>query len=133
MAETTPITAQNTPHGGELHVDAVAKQFGGLKVFDQISFRLQPGHILGVVGPNGAGKTTLINVISGLLPLTHGRVTLSGRDITHLPFHGRSRLGSNSQLPADQYISAVHGARKHLPEPCASATDRMPRRTDSML
>lgn len=93
MAKITPMTAANASHGGELNVDAVAKQFGGLKVFDQISFRLQPGDILGVVGPNGAGKTTLINVISGLLPLTSGRVTLGGRDITHLPFHGRSRLG----------------------------------------
>ncbi len=78
---------------GELQVNGVAKQFGGLKVFEQISFRLRPGDILGVVGPNGAGKTTLINVISGLLFPTHGHITLGGHDITHAPFHGRSRLG----------------------------------------
>jgi branched-chain amino acid transport system ATP-binding protein len=94
MATATAIdSAVNAQHGGELQVDAIAKQFGGLKVFDQISFRLSPGDILGVVGPNGAGKTTLINVISGLLFPTHGHVRLGGRDITRTPFHGRSRLG----------------------------------------
>ena len=88
----TTVTAAKALQGAELHVEGVAKQFGGLKVFEQISFRLQPGDILGVVGPNGAGKTTLINVISGLLLPTHGRVTLGGHDITRAPFHGRSRL-----------------------------------------
>lgn len=90
---TRAVTAGSAQHEGELHVDTVGKQFGGLKVFDQITFRLLPGDILGIVGPNGAGKTTLINVISGLLLPTHGRITLGGHEITRTAFHGRSRLG----------------------------------------
>jgi ABC-type branched-subunit amino acid transport system ATPase component len=89
----TNVTAPTGQDGHELQVDAVGKQFGGLKVFEQISFRLLPGEVLGVVGPNGAGKTTLINVISGLLFPTHGRITLGGHDVTRVAFHGRSRLG----------------------------------------
>ncbi|MGD0972456.1 MAG: ATP-binding cassette domain-containing protein [Candidatus Korobacteraceae bacterium] len=90
---STSVTAGKAQHEGELHVDAIGKQFGGLKVFDQVSFKLLPGDILGVVGPNGAGKTTLINIISGLLFPTHGRITLGGHDITRTVFHGRSRMG----------------------------------------
>jgi ABC-type branched-subunit amino acid transport system ATPase component len=90
---TTNLAAAKPQPKGELHVDAIGKNFGGLKVFDGVSFKLLPGDILGVVGPNGAGKTTLINVISGLLFPTRGRITLGGHDITRAAFHGRSRMG----------------------------------------
>ena len=85
--------APGAQHQGELNVDAVGKSFGGLKVFEKVSFRLLPGDVLGVVGPNGAGKTTLINIISGLLFPTRGRITLGGHDVTRTAFHGRSRKG----------------------------------------
>ncbi len=53
-----------------LRVEGAAKQFGGLKVFEGISFEVLAGGIMGVIGPNGAGKTTLINCMCGMLPLT---------------------------------------------------------------
>lgn len=90
---TSTAIAVNARHGEALHLEAVCKHFGGLKVFDQISFRLLAGSILGVVGPNGAGKTTLINVISGLLSPSHGRITLGDHDITRASFHEHSRRG----------------------------------------
>jgi ABC-type branched-subunit amino acid transport system ATPase component len=93
MATTTTHVGGGAQHQGELQVEAIGKHFGGLKVFDQVSLTLLPGDILGVVGPNGAGKTTLINVISGLLFPTRGRITLGGHDITRTAFHGRSRKG----------------------------------------
>jgi branched-chain amino acid transport system ATP-binding protein len=77
----------------ELRVEALAKQFGGLKVFSDISFTLPQGGLMGVIGPNGAGKTTLINVISGRIPPTFGSVVLDGRDVTGQPSHALSRLG----------------------------------------
>jgi branched-chain amino acid transport system ATP-binding protein len=76
-----------------LHVQDAAKQFGGLRVFEGISFDVEPGSVMGVIGPNGAGKTTLINVICGMLAPTAGRILLGGRDITSKPFHVVSRLG----------------------------------------
>jgi branched-chain amino acid transport system ATP-binding protein len=76
-----------------LRVEGAAKQFGGLKVFEGISFEVEPGGIMGVIGPNGAGKTTLINVMAGMLAPTAGRVMLGARDITGKPFHVVSRLG----------------------------------------
>ena len=78
---------------GELRVENVTKRLGGLKVFENLSFTLAPGDILGVIGPNGAGKTTLINVICGKLAPTSGRIVLGGRDVTGKPVHTLSRMG----------------------------------------
>jgi ABC-type branched-subunit amino acid transport system ATPase component len=77
----------------ELRAEGLGKRFGGLRVFQEISFRLMPGEILGVIGPNGAGKTTLINVISGRLAPSQGQVFVGGRDVTGQPAHAVSRLG----------------------------------------
>ena len=76
-----------------LRVEAVTKQFGGLKVFESISFEVPAGGIMGVIGPNGAGKTTLINVMCGMLTPSSGRIHVGDRDITGKPFHAVSRLG----------------------------------------
>lgn len=76
-----------------LHVDGIAKKFGGLRVFEDISFSVPAGEVLGVIGPNGAGKTTLINVMCGMLAPSSGRVRLGNEDITGKPFHAISRLG----------------------------------------
>jgi branched-chain amino acid transport system ATP-binding protein len=77
----------------ELRLESLSKRFGGLRVFQDISFELAPGGLLGVIGPNGAGKTTLINVISGRQAASGGRVVLDGRDITNQPAYAVSRLG----------------------------------------
>jgi branched-chain amino acid transport system ATP-binding protein len=79
--------------GPTLRVENAAKQFGGLKVFEGLSFQVEPGGILGVIGPNGAGKTTLINCMCGMLAPTSGRILLGEHDITGKPFHAVSRLG----------------------------------------
>jgi ABC-type branched-subunit amino acid transport system ATPase component len=76
-----------------LSVKGLSMRFGGVRVFDDISFALPPGEVLGVIGPNGAGKTTLINVICGMLQPTSGRIVLGDADITAKPFHAISRRG----------------------------------------
>lgn len=76
-----------------LKVEAASKQFGGIKVFQNISFEVPQGEVVGVIGPNGAGKTTLINVMCGMLPPSSGRILMGDRDITGQPFHAVSRLG----------------------------------------
>ena len=76
-----------------LKVENLKKNFGGLHVFDAISFELAPDSVLGVIGPNGAGKTTLINVICGMLAPSAGRVLLGDQDISSKPLHVISRLG----------------------------------------
>ncbi len=77
----------------ELRIEHLSKNFGGLLVFHEMNFDLPAGGLMGVIGPNGAGKTTLINVISGRLPPSGGKVFLGGRDVTGQPAHAMSRLG----------------------------------------
>jgi branched-chain amino acid transport system ATP-binding protein len=79
--------------GGELRVENISKRFGGLKVFNDLSFTIAPAEIMGVIGPNGAGKTTLINVISGKLAPTSGQILLDGKPVAGKPVHELSRRG----------------------------------------
>jgi branched-chain amino acid transport system ATP-binding protein len=60
----------------------ITKDFAGLRALDGVSLALRRGEILGLIGPNGSGKTTLINVVTGLLRITSGRVTIDETDIT---------------------------------------------------
>ncbi len=76
-----------------LEVEAIAKQFDGLRAVDGVSFSVAKGEIVGIIGPNGAGKTVLINLISGFYPPTSGSVRLSGDDVTSLPLHEIGRRG----------------------------------------
>ena len=69
------------------------KRFGALIVANDIHFRLEAGARHALIGPNGAGKTTFINLITGRLPPSAGRIMLGGRDITALPQAARVRRG----------------------------------------
>jgi len=68
--------------GRTLVVDSISKHFYELRAVDNVTLRLSCGEILGLIGPNGSGKTTLVNVVTGVLPPTAGRVLFGGVDIT---------------------------------------------------
>lgn len=76
-----------------LTVQAVSMDFSGLRALDTVSLEVRPGEILGLIGPNGSGKTTLINVITGMLRPTTGRVLLDDQELTGLRPHQVSRAG----------------------------------------
>jgi branched-chain amino acid transport system ATP-binding protein len=76
-----------------LTIDNVSKNFGGFQVLKNILVHLEEGKRLAIIGPNGAGKTTLINLISGVLKPSTGRIFLFGKDVTRLSPYLRSRLG----------------------------------------
>ncbi len=76
-----------------LELQGVTKDFGGLRANDHISFTLSRGELLGLIGPNGAGKTTLFNCISGLHPVTSGRIIFDEEDITSLKAYEAARKG----------------------------------------
>src|SRR5690606_26068857 len=79
--------------GDGLVVDALTKQFYQLRAVDGVSLRLARGEILGLIGPNGSGKSTLINLVTGVLPPTAGRVVVDGIDVTGWPAHRIARAG----------------------------------------
>src|SRR5262249_24809279 len=65
-----------------LETQALSRHFGALVAVRGIDFKLAAGARHALIGPNGAGKTTFINLLTGVLPPTRGRVLFSGRDIT---------------------------------------------------
>ena len=76
-----------------LETVALTRRFGALAAVNDINFTLAAGARHALIGPNGAGKTTFINLLTGVLPPTGGRVLLSGRDITAKPQAERVKLG----------------------------------------
>ena len=76
-----------------LSVENVTKRFDGMTAVKDVSLRLIPGIVTGLVGPNGAGKTTLFNLITGNLSLDDGHVSINGRSTTGLAPHAIARLG----------------------------------------
>ena len=81
--------------------EGIGVSFGGVRAVDLVDVRVGPGQRVAIMGSNGAGKTTLINALSGFVPLSQGRVTLGGADMTNLPPHARARAGLSRtfQLP----------------------------------
>ncbi len=64
-----------------LTVSSLNKYYGSRSILNNLSFEIYEGEIFGLIGPNGSGKTTLIRVLSGLSPLTSGKVLISGYSI----------------------------------------------------
>jgi branched-chain amino acid transport system ATP-binding protein len=76
-----------------LQVTRLSKSFGGVQAIMNVSFDLAKGEILGVIGPNGSGKTTLVNLITGFVKPSAGRVSFKGIDITGFPPHKIANMG----------------------------------------
>jgi ABC-type branched-subunit amino acid transport system ATPase component len=76
-----------------LETRGLCKSFGALTVADDIGFRLDAGARHALIGPNGAGKTTFVNMLTGALPPSAGRILLGGEDITHLAQAARVKRG----------------------------------------
>ncbi len=76
-----------------LETRALCKNFGGLTVAANIAFGLEPGARHALIGPNGAGKTTFVNMLTGRLAPSSGRVLLGGEDVTRLPQAERVKRG----------------------------------------
>jgi branched-chain amino acid transport system ATP-binding protein len=71
----------------------LARRFGGLMATNDVTFRLERGARHALIGPNGAGKTTFINLLTGVLLPSAGRVLLGGEDVTRLRPEKRVQRG----------------------------------------
>lgn len=88
-----------------LETRSLSKAFGGLVATNDVSFSLAPGARHALIGPNGAGKTTLVNLLTGVLAPSRGRILLKGEDITALPFHARVRRGLARTFQVNQLFA----------------------------
>ncbi|HYF56013.1 MAG TPA: ABC transporter ATP-binding protein [Salinarimonas sp.] len=90
-----------------LETVGLAKRFGGIVATDDVSFRLAPGARHALIGPNGAGKTTFVNLLTGVLAPSAGRILLEGQDITDLRAEARVRLGLARTFQINQLFPAL--------------------------
>jgi NitT/TauT family transport system ATP-binding protein len=68
---------------GTISVDDAVKQFeGGVLAVDHVSFDARPGEFISIVGPSGCGKSTLLRLVAGLIPLTDGKISVNGLEVT---------------------------------------------------
>jgi len=125
-----------------LSLAAVSAGYGSMRALFDVSLEVTRGEAVGVIGPNGAGKTSLMRVISGLIPLRGGAMTLEGRSvggltahrmvergIAHVPENRRlfPRLTVEDNLRIGAFIPQ---ARAHFAEQIQRIYDLFPRLKD---
>lgn len=75
-----------------IEVTSLNKNYGSFAAVKELSFRVEPGEVLGLVGPNGAGKTTTLRCITGIIPPTSGKISLAGIDLGENPVEAKRQL-----------------------------------------
>jgi branched-chain amino acid transport system ATP-binding protein len=90
-----------------LSAHGLIKRFGGVTATNNVNLDLRRGARHALIGPNGAGKTTLINLLTGVLEPTEGRITLEGEDITELAPHLRVRRGMVRTFQINQLFDTM--------------------------
>ncbi len=82
-----------------IEVKNLIKCYGKKRALDDISFVVKEGEILGFLGPNGAGKSTTMNIITGYLSSTYGRVEIDGIDMSQKPLKAKQKIGYLPETP----------------------------------
>ena len=104
-----------------LETRALCKSFGALEVARGIDFRLEAGARHALIGPNGAGKTTFVNLLTGVLAPSAGRVLLDGEDVTRLAQARRVKRGIARTFQINQLFRGL----TVLENVCIAVAERM--------
>jgi branched-chain amino acid transport system ATP-binding protein len=86
-----------------LRAEALDVRYGASRALFDVSLDIPAGRVVALLGPNGAGKSTLARALSGLVPLTSGRVEFAGEDVSRMPPH-RRRLAGLTYIPEGRGI-----------------------------
>lgn len=96
----------------------ITKRYGDLIAVDAISFRVDPGQVLGFLGPNGAGKSTTMKMLAGFLAPTSGGATVAGFDVEQQPLEAKRALGylpegapSYGEMSVRQFLDFIADVR----------------------
>ena len=82
-----------------IEVQRLTKRYGPTTAVDDVTFRVEPGEVLGFLGPNGAGKTTTMRVLTGYMPASEGRAIVAGYDVAEQPLDAKRRTGYLPETP----------------------------------
>ncbi|MDX1625384.1 MAG: ATP-binding cassette domain-containing protein [Wenzhouxiangellaceae bacterium] len=100
-----------------IEVRELTRRYGDFTAVDRLSFRVEPGTVLGFLGPNGAGKSTTMKMLTGFLPPTSGTAVVHGHDVVTDSLAARRKIG---YLPEGAPLYAELGVQRFL-EFCAEA------------
>jgi branched-chain amino acid transport system ATP-binding protein len=115
MSTARPLEGARTAADGEarlatdivLSATGLVMRFGGITATDNVTLNLKRGARHALIGPNGAGKTTLVNLLTGVLTPTAGRIVLEGEDITRLAPHARVARGMVRTFQINQLFDSM--------------------------
>ncbi|MDJ0795228.1 MAG: ABC transporter ATP-binding protein [Calothrix sp. MO_167.B12] len=82
-----------------IEVEHLSKIYGSTPAISDITFKVEPGEILGFLGPNGAGKTTTMRILAGYLPATSGTARIAGYDVHENSLLVRQQIGYLPETP----------------------------------
>lgn len=101
------------PAPSAITVEGLSHRYGDRQALDNVSFDVKTAEIFGLLGPNGGGKTTLFRVLSTLLPVQAGNVTLAGLDVGTQAAAVRRQIGVTFQSPSLDRKLTVRENLKH--------------------
>ncbi len=82
-----------------IEVSGLSKRYGTHLAVKDVSFSINKGEVVGFLGPNGAGKSTIMNILTGYLSLTQGKVAIDGFDVMEYPEEAKKRIGYLPEIP----------------------------------
>jgi ABC-2 type transport system ATP-binding protein len=94
-----------------IEVENLTKCYADRVAVDRLSFRAEPGELLGLVGPNGAGKTTTMRALAGIHPPTEGTIRVAGFDLAADPIEAKRRL---ALVPDEPHLFSALTVWEHL-------------------
>ena len=102
-----------------IEVTGLSKRYGTYLAVENVNFSIRKGEIVGFLGPNGAGKSTIMNIITGYLSLTQGKVTVDGFDVVDYPEDAKKRIGYLPEIPplyidmtVREYLNFIYDLKK---------------------
>jgi ABC-2 type transport system ATP-binding protein len=118
-----------------IEVQGLTKRYGELVAVSELTFKVEPGRIWGLLGPNAAGKTTTMRILTGYLPATSGRATVAGFDVFDQPDAVKRSIGYLPEivpLYLDMTVSAYLGFVAEIKQvPKAKRNDAVARAVES--
>jgi ABC-2 type transport system ATP-binding protein len=94
-----------------IEISGLTKVYGSFQAVTDLSFRIEPGEVLGLVGPNGAGKTTTLRCAVGIIPPTRGDITVCGHSMTADPVAAKRNV---SFMPDEPRLFEYLTVNEHL-------------------
>ena len=102
-----------------INVTGLSKRYGTHLAVNNVNFNIEKGEVIGFLGPNGAGKSTIMNILTGYLSLTQGKVAIDGFDILENPEEAKKRIGYLPEIPplyvdmkVREYLNFIYDLKK---------------------